>query len=102
MSKLMINDLVASQDLDSKAMASVYGGSLLDVDNLVDNLVNEATLAQVQSFDIDVPQSVVGQNAVTSQGGNGATTITPINLGANFFGGFGALGNGAIDQENDN
>lgn len=101
MSKLMLNDLVASQELDSKAKASVYGGSaLVEVDNDTDNPVNNISQLLAQVFKFSVPQTISNTSVLNITSGNGDITAPVVQIGANFFGGLSNIGNATFAGTN--
>ena len=107
MSKLMINDLVESKELDSKAMAGVYGGviegipsSLLNIDT--DNLVNETNQTLAQAITFAVPQAVANTNNQALQSRNGAIVAPNFQFGLNAFFGPENFGNATSDSSNSN
>ena len=107
MSKLMINDLVESKELDSKAMTGVYGGEiaglpsgLLNIDT--DNLVNETNQTLAQAISFEVPQVVQNTNNQAIASRNGAVVAPNFQIGLNVFDGPYNFGNATSTSNNSN
>ena len=108
MSKLAMTDLVESNELDSKAMASVYGGtgeitvpsSLVGILTDTLNQVNDTDQVLAQLFTFEVPQTASNASLKNITGGNGAIVNVDPQYAFNYFGGVSGLGNAASASAN--